>query len=155
MNMPEHFLRMAVDLARKNAECGGRPFGAVIVRNGSVIGTGVNQILSCADPTAHAELSAIRAACRSLGSPCLHGCVVYASGQPCPMCLAAIHMTGIREVVYAYSNDDAEPYGLSSAPVYREMALPLSEQSIRIVHHPISPAPPLYEWWQAAVTERA
>ncbi|MPS27045.1 nucleoside deaminase [Pigmentiphaga sp.] len=155
MNMPEHFLRMAVDLARKNAECGGRPFGAVIVRSGSVIGTGVNQILSCADPTAHAELSAIRAACRALGSPRLNGCVVYASGQPCPMCLAAIHMTGIREVVYAYSNDDAEPYGLSSAPVYRELALPLSEQSVRIIHYPITPAPQLYDSWRAAMVERA
>lgn len=155
MNMPERFLRMAVDLARKNAECGGRPFGAVIVRNGSVIGTGVNQILSCADPTAHAELSAIRAACRALGSPRLDGCVVYASAQPCPMCLAAIHMTGMREVFYAYSNDDAEPYGLSSAPVYRELALPLSEQSINIVHYPISPAPQLYESWRAVVSERA
>lgn len=143
----ETFLRMAIDLARDNAGHGGRPFGAVLVKDGAVIATGVNRILSTNDPTAHAELSAIREASAKLGSPRLDGCTVYASGQPCPMCLAAIHLTGIREVVYAYSNSDAQPFGLSSAAVYAQLALPLEQQSIAISQMPMG-EPDLYREWQ-------
>lgn len=144
----EKFLRMAIDLARDNADHGGRPFGAVLVKDGAVIATGVNRILSTNDPTAHAELSAIREASAKLGSPRLDGCTVYASGQPCPMCLAAIHLTGIREVVYAYSNSDAQPFGLSSAAVYAQLALPLEQQSIAISQMPMG-EPDLYREWQS------
>ena len=144
----EKFLRMAIDLARDNAGHGGRPFGAVLVKDGAVIATGVNRILSTNDPTAHAELSAIREASAKLGSPRLDGCTVYASGQPCPMCLAAIHLTGIREVVYAYSNSDAQPFGLSSAAVYAQLALPLEQQSIAISQMPMG-EPDLYREWQS------
>ncbi|GGI54886.1 nucleoside deaminase [Oxalicibacterium solurbis] len=144
----EKFLRMAIDLARDNAGHGGRPFGAVLVKDGAVIATGVNRILSTNDPTAHAELSAIREASAKLGSPRLDGCTVYASGQPCPMCLAAIHLTGIREVVYAYSNNDAQPFGLSSAAVYAQLALPLEQQSIAISQMPMG-EPELYREWQS------
>lgn len=144
----ETFLRMAIDLARDNAGHGGRPFGAVLVKDGAVIATGVNRILSTNDPTAHAELSAIREASAKLGSPRLDGCTVYASGQPCPMCLAAIHLTGIREVVYAYSNSDAQPFGLSSAAVYAQLALPLDQQSIAISQMPMG-EPDLYREWQS------
>ncbi|HWV62213.1 MAG TPA: nucleoside deaminase [Oxalicibacterium sp.] len=144
----ETFLRMAIDLARDNAGHGGRPFGAVLVKDGAVIATGVNRILSTNDPTAHAELSAIREASAKLGSPRLDGCTVYASGQPCPMCLAAIHLTGIREVVYAYSNSDAQPFGLSSAVVYAQLALPLEQQSIAISQMPMG-EPDLYREWQS------
>lgn len=144
----EKFLRMAIDLARDNAGHGGRPFGAVLVKDGAVIATGVNRILSTNDPTAHAELSAIREASAKLGTPRLDGCTVYASGQPCPMCLAAIHLTGIREVVYAYSNNDAQPFGLSSAAVYAQLALPLEQQSIAISQMPMG-EPELYREWQS------
>lgn len=144
----ETFLRMPIDLARDNASHGGRPFGAVLVIDGAVIATGVNRILSINDPTAHAELSAIREASAKLGSPRLDGCTVYASGQPCPMCLAAIHLTGIREVVYAYSNSDAQPFGLSSAAVYAQLALPLDQQSIAISQMPMG-EPDLYRKWQS------
>ena len=101
-----HFLNMAIELARANIAAGGRPFGAVLVRDGQVLATGVNEILTSHDPTAHAELMAVRAS-RKLGSPDLSGCAVYASGHPCPMCMAAMRLAGIREVAYAYSNDDA------------------------------------------------
>ncbi|MFX8751226.1 nucleoside deaminase, partial [Acinetobacter baumannii] len=77
-----------------------------LVKDGKVIATGVNEIGATGDPTTHAELQAIRAASRALGSPRLDGCVIYASGHPCPMCLAAMHLTGITEVTYAYSNED-------------------------------------------------
>lgn len=147
----EKFLRMAIDLARENGSHGARPFGAVLVKDGKVLATGVNQIMSTNDPTAHAELSAIREASQKLGSPRLEGCTVYASGQPCPMCLAAIHLTGIREVIFAYSNNDAQPFGLSSAAVYTQMALPLDQQSISISQMPMG-EPDIYREWQSRTT---
>src|SRR5690606_4128647 len=102
----ERFLREAIALARANAERGGRPFGALVVKDGAVVATGVNEILATGDPTAHAELNALRAASHALGSPDLGGCTVFASGHPCPMCMAAMRISGVREVAYAYSNED-------------------------------------------------
>ena len=118
----EDFMRQAVALARANIADGGRPFGAVVVREGEVVAAAANGLHRDHDPTAHAELLAIRAAARQLGSPRLEGCVVYASGHPCPMCLAAMHLCGIPQAWYAYGNEEGEPYGLSTAGVYREMA---------------------------------
>ncbi|MFV8250425.1 nucleoside deaminase [Bdellovibrio bacteriovorus] len=144
------FLEMAINLAAENLqEHHGRPFGAVLVKSNEVIATGVNQILLTQDPTSHAELSAIRAASQVLESPRLDGCVIYASGQPCPMCLAAMHMTGIKEVYYALSNDDGEAVGLSTARIYEQMQKPLAEQSIKITHTPLVGARDrLYEGWK-------
>jgi len=153
MSQAERFLREAIDLARENVRKGGRPFGAVLVKDGAVIATGVNEIHTTQDPTTHAELQAIRAASRALGSPRLDGCVVYASGHPCPMCLSAMHLTGIREVTYAYSNDDGEPYGLSTAAIYAELSKPLDLQSLRIAYMPVRPEDgDLYELWRDAAS---
>lgn len=146
------FLGQAVRLARANVARGGRPFGAVLVERGRVLATGVNEILQTNDPSAHAELQAIRSACVALGRPRLDGCVMYASGQPCPMCLAAMHMTGFAEIVFAYSNDEGEPFGLSTARTYAELAKPLAAQAITIRHQPpkaIAGEPSLYEAWRA------
>jgi len=153
MSSAERFLCEAIDLARENVRNGGRPFGAVVVRDGTVVATGVNEVHTTQDPTTHAELQAIRAASRALGSARLDGCAIYASGQPCPMCLAAMHITGIREVTYAYSSEEAKPYGLSRADVYAEMAKPLEQQSIRATYLPVRPdgEDDLYEMWQAAM----
>jgi tRNA(Arg) A34 adenosine deaminase TadA len=150
MASTEDHLRMAVELALANVrEQGGRPFGAVIVKDGVVVATGVNETQATHDPTAHAEMQAIRAASRALGSPRLDGCVVHASGQPCPMCLAAMHLAGVSEVWFAYSNADGEPFGLSTASVYAELAKPLEKQSMRIGHRPVrSEAGDPYEAWR-------
>ncbi|MBG5233533.1 nucleoside deaminase [Pseudomonas aeruginosa] len=126
----ETFMREAIALARANVEAGGRPFGAVLVRDGRVLARGVNQIHETHDPSAHAELQAIRQACQALGSPRLDGCVIYASGHPCPMCLAAMHLCGIQAAWFAYSNEDGEPFGLSTATLYAEMARPPERQSL-------------------------
>ena len=146
------FLREAIALARANAERGGRPFGAVVVKDGAVVATGVNEILATSDPTAHAELSAIRAASRALGSADLGGCTVFASGHPCPMCMAAMHIAGVSEVAYAYSNEDGAPYGLSTAVIYADLAKPFAEQPMTIRHVPAAARsdPGLYAGWQRA-----
>lgn len=137
MTSAEDYLNLAISLARSNVlERGGRPFGAVLVKDGEVLATGVNDILATNDPSMHAEMQAIRAAAAALKSPRLDGCAIYASGQPCPMCLSAMHMIGIKAAFFAYSNDDAEPYGLSTARIYAEMAKPLAEQSIWIEYVP-------------------
>src|SRR4051812_12274638 len=85
------FMRRAIALATENVTSGGGPFGCVIVRGGEIIATGVNQVTATNDPTAHAEVTAIRAACKALGSFQLHGCTIYTSCEPCPMCLAALY----------------------------------------------------------------
>lgn len=155
MSSHEQFLREAIALARQNVARGDRPYGAVIVKDGRIVATGVNRVLETQDPTAHAELLAVRAAAQALQSPDLSGCTVYASGQPCPMCLAAMRMAGVSQVFFAHSNADAEPFGLSSAAVYADLARPFAEQSMRITHQPVAStdAPGLYETWFARQRE--
>ena len=125
MSEETRYLREAIALARANVDQGGRPFGAVVVRDGAVIATGVNDILATNDPTAHAELTALRAASRQLGSPDLSGCVVYASGHPCPMCLALLISANANKVFFAFDNDDAQPYQLSSEGTYQRLGITL------------------------------
>ena len=150
MDDSETYLREAIALAYANAAKGGRPFGAVIVRDGRIIARAVNEILATGDPTSHAELNAIRLASEVLGSPDLAGCAVYASGHPCPMCMAAMRLTGIEAVTYAYSNEDGAPYGLSTAAIYDDLAKPFSQQSMEIRHLPLRLAgkPDLYAGWR-------
>ena len=151
MKTNEDYLRVAVALARENVERrGGRPFGAVLVRDGEIIATGVNEILATHDPSTHAEMQAIRAATSAQKLPRLDGCVMYASGNPCPMCLALMHMIGFKEVYFAYSNDDGEPFGLSTTKIYAEMATPLSQQSMKIEYVPVRDGEHLYEAWKRA-----
>lgn len=154
MNDEERFLQQAIELARANIARGGRPFGAVVVRGGEVLATGVNEILATHDPTAHAEMSALRAASRRLGSPDLSGCSVYASGHPCPMCMAAMRLAGVGRVAYAYSNEEGAPFGLSTAAVYEDLAKPFAEQSMDIRHLPV-PRPELYAQWAQAQNRKA
>lgn len=150
MEKNANFLLQAIELAYANADKGGRPFGALIVKDGKVLAQGVNEIMTTNDPTAHAELLAIRAASQALGSASLAGCSVYASGHPCPMCMAAMRMAGIQDVTYAYSNEDGEPFGLSTAQVYADLAKPRSEQSMKIHHMParLDDRADLYSYWK-------
>lgn len=126
MNQDTQLLRQAVDLAHENRLRGGRPFGAVLARNGQVLATGVNDIVHSHDPSTHAEMQALRAGTRAQASPSLAGCTIYASGHPCPMCLAALVMAGAERVFYAFDNHDATPYGLSSEGAYQRLRMPLS-----------------------------
>lgn len=124
-----YFMRMAIELAAKNVDNGGGPFGAVIVRNGTVVATGVNRVTASNDPTAHAEVSAIRAACLALGTFSLQGCVLYTSCEPCPMCLAAIYWAHIDAVYYGADKDDAANAGFDDSFIYKEFVLPRNERS--------------------------
>ena len=143
------FMEQALDEARKARDRGEVPVGCVVVRDGMVMAAAGNRTLADRDPTAHAEMLAIRAASQALASPDLAGCVVYASGHPCPMCLAAMRLSGVSEVAYAYSNDEGEPFGLSTAAVYAELARPFAEQSMRIRHVPFGAGEPdLYAAWR-------
>jgi tRNA(Arg) A34 adenosine deaminase TadA len=148
MTDDQQHLHHAMQLAKANVAAGGRPFGAVLVRDGKVLVEAVNEIHLSRDPTAHAEMLAIRAASQQLG-PRLDGCVIYASGQPCPMCLSAMHLCGISRVVFAASNDVAAPFGLSTAAIYQQLALPLAEQKLPVQHLPQAVMQALYREWQA------
>lgn len=148
MNNDELYLQRAVELAASNVADGGRPFAAVLVKNGQVIVEAVNTIHTSHDPTAHAEMLAIRGASQQLGTR-LDGCVIYASGQPCPMCLSAMHLCGVTRVVYAASNQQGEPFGLSTAAIYQQLALPLSEQKLAIQHIPQPAMVEIYSDWKA------
>ena len=133
---PKRLLHEAVRLAQDNHKQGGRPFGAVLAIGGKVIATGVNNIIQTHDVSAHAEMETLRAACRQLGRPDLKGSVVYASGHPCPMCLAAMLMAKVDKVYYVFSNEEAAPYGFSNAPIYEALhlslptSLPLTQMDI-------------------------
>ncbi|MFT9847095.1 nucleoside deaminase [Aneurinibacillus sp. REN35] len=148
---PNTFILQAIDLARENVKRKhGRPFGAVIVKDGEVIATGVNDILDTHDPTAHAEMQAIRQASQFLQTPRLTGCEMYASGQPCPMCLSAMHLSGIKAVYFAYSNEQATAFGLSTSNVYEQMTLPIEKQSLPIQQIKVTAdAEHPYEMWSA------
>ena len=148
MHKHEHYLQRAVELAADNVASGGRPFGAVLVKDGRVIVEAVNTIHISQDPTAHAEMLAIRAACQQLGAR-LDGCVIYASGQPCPMCLGAMYLCGVSRVVYATTNQQGEPFGLSTAAIYQQMALPLCDQQLPVQYLAQPVMVEIYRDWKA------
>ena len=147
MSDDQQHLQRAIALARTNVAAGGRPFGAVLTRSGAVLVEAVNEIHLTQDPTAHAELLAIRKASQQLGAR-LDGCVIYASGQPCPMCLSAMYLCGVERVVFAASNEMAEPFGLSTAAIGQQVGLPLSEQRLPIEHLPDGAMTALYHHWK-------
>lgn len=134
MTAPEDFMARAAALAVEGMRAGeGGPFGAVVVRDGRIVGEGANRVVSSRDPTAHAEIVAIRAAARALGSFSLAGCELYTTCEPCPMCLGAIHWSRIERAWYANDREDAARIGFDDALLYREVALPLGERSLPLL----------------------
>ena len=128
---PEEFMREAIDLSEKGMKTGrGGPFGAVVVKDGKVIGRGQNLVTSTNDPTAHAEVVAIRAACAHLKSFFLKGATLYTSCEPCPMCLAAIYWARLDSIYFAANRDDAAAINFDDAWIYKEISLPISKRSL-------------------------
>lgn len=121
----------AIEIARKGmlSGCGG-PFGAVVARNGAIIGEGSNEVTSTNDPTAHAEIVAIRNACREIGSFQLEGCSIYTSCEPCPMCLGAVYWARPARFFYAATREDAAAAGFDDEMIYEEIALPVNERRL-------------------------
>ncbi len=127
----DNFMRRAIALAEQSvAELGGGPFGAVVVYDGRIVGEGTNQVTGSHDPTAHAEVVAIRAACTELGTFSLAGCEIFASCEPCPMCLSAIYWARIDRIFYGNTKTDAAAIGFDDDHIYREIALPIGDRSI-------------------------
>lgn len=141
-------MREAIRLASANVENGGGPFGAVIARGGEIIATGVNRVTANCDPTAHAEVSAIRAAAQKLGTFNLSGCDIYSSCEPCPMCLGAIYWARLDRLFYGNTKADAARIGFDDAFIYKELALPLSERSLRAVQLLGKEAIATFEAWE-------
>ena len=124
------FMRKAIELSKENMENDGGPFGAVIVKNGEIIATGVNRVTASCDPTAHAEVSAIREASKNLNTFNLSGCEIYTSCEPCPMCLSAIYWARLNKVYYANSKTDAKNIGFDDSFIYDELALDQQDRKL-------------------------
>ncbi len=118
---PEELMRLAIRISEENIEAGGGPFGAVIARDGVIVATGTNRVTPDCDPTAHAEISAIRAAAAALGTFDLSGCEIYTSCEPCPMCLGAIYWAHLDRMYYGNDKHDAAAIGFDDAFIYEEI----------------------------------
>jgi guanine deaminase len=128
------FMERALELSFQAIERGhGNPFGSVVVKDGVIVGEGWNQVALLNDPSAHAEMMAIRDAARKLSTPILTGCVIYASGQPCPMCLSLVYLAGIKAVYYCIPGDRMAAWNqkLSVDHIYKAIATPQSQRSVR------------------------
>jgi guanine deaminase len=145
----QKFLERAIELSREGMRAGkGGPFGCVIVKDKKIIGEGYNQVATTNDPTAHAEIVAIRNACKTLSSFQLTGCDVYASCEPCPMCLGAIYWARPARVIYANTKSDAASIHFDDQFIYDEIDRPDSERSIQFIQHPLQKAIAVFEEWK-------
>lgn len=143
------YMHRAVELARKGVEQGrGGPFGAVVVKDGVVVGEGSNEVLASQDPTCHAEIVAIRDACRRLGSFRLAGCELYASSEPCPMCLGAIYWSRMDKVCFANGRDVAASYGFSDEFIYDELAKLPDARELTMVRMPLRGSEEPFAAWR-------
>lgn len=127
------FMDIAAELSIENIDNGGGPFGAVIVRDGEIVSTGVNTVTNDNDPTAHAEINAIRHACKKLQTFQLSGCVIYSSCEPCPMCLSALYWAGVGKIYFGNTKEDAEAIDFSDKFIYDELKRPREERKLSTV----------------------
>jgi tRNA(Arg) A34 adenosine deaminase TadA len=143
------FMREAIRLSVENVKSGnGGPFGTIIVKDGTIIGRGVNRVTSTNDPTAHAEVVAIREACKALNSFQLDGCEIYTSCEPCPMCLGAIYWARPSRVFYANTKSDAAAVGFDDSFIYDELPHPPKERRISMTQLLREEAMEAFEAWR-------
>lgn len=151
MNDHDRFMRMAIELAESNVIQGrGGPFGAVIVKDGMVVARSGNKVVPLNDPTAHAEVSAIRLACHELGTYSLEGCVIYTSCEPCPMCLGAIYWARIDHIYYANTKADAAAIGFDDQFIYQELETPMAERKLPIIQLLRNEALQAFKLWETS-----
>ncbi len=147
--LDRQFLLRAVALSKERMEAGlGGPFGAVIVRDGKILAEGWNEVTSTLDPTAHAEVTAIRRACVAVGDFSLAGATLYSSCEPCPMCLAAIYWARIDRLVYANTREEAAAIDFDDAFLYEQVALEPSARAMPTDHLPLTEARDVFELWR-------
>lgn len=142
-------MQIAVELSREGMEKGdGGPFGAIVVRGDEIVGRGWNSVLSLNDPTAHAEVSAIRDACSKLSTFQLHDCEIYTSCEPCPMCLGAIYWARPQRVYFANTKEDAAAIDFDDSFIYREIQVPHIDKKIPFIAFPSEDALAVFKDWQ-------
>lgn len=149
MTREEKFMQEAVALSKQGMEAGeGGPFGCVIVKGDEIVGRGNNKVTATNDPTAHAEVVAIRDACKTLGAFQLDDCEVYTSCEPCPMCLGAIYWARPKKIYFANTRQDAAAIGFDDSMIYEEIAKPLNERKIPITSIGRDEAIKVFEEWK-------
>lgn len=152
MNDPEfkkEYMDLAAKLSIENIDNGGGPFGAVIVRGDEIIATGVNSVTVKNDPTAHAEVSAIRNACANLDTFQLKDCIVYSSCEPCPMCLSALYWAGVKKIFYGNTKEDADAIDFSDKFIYEELDRAPKDRHLPGIHVDSSETIKAFEKWAA------
>lgn len=152
--MNKNFLLCAIQMATDNVVSGnGGPFGAVVAKGGKIIAKATNTVTITNDPTAHAEVNAIRQACKVLNTFDLSGCEIYASCEPCPMCLSAIYWSRITKVYYAATRGNAALAGFDDAYIYQELAKPNDQKSIQITHVDCPEAKNPFSLWERSTNK--
>ncbi|HTM66076.1 MAG TPA: nucleoside deaminase [Flavipsychrobacter sp.] len=153
--MESEFMKLAIEAAKQGMEQGdGGPFGSVVVKDNEVVGVSSNKVFATNDPTAHAEVMAIRAASEKLGTADLSGCEIYSLGEPCPMCMAAIYWAGISKVYFANTKEEAARVGFDDSTLYKQLSLPYHQRSILMSHTPATEAAQLFDDWDCC-TDKA
>jgi len=153
--MEKKFMEEAVRLAEEGVAKGnGGPFGSVVVRNGEIVGRSSNMVFATNDPTAHAEVMAIRDASSRLGTAELTGCEIYTLGEPCPMCMAAIYWARIDKVYFANTKEEAASVGFDDSMIYKELTLPYGSRSISMRHAPLESAHRIFKQWDCCVDKK-
>ncbi|HXM65580.1 MAG TPA: nucleoside deaminase [Candidatus Acidoferrum sp.] len=148
--MDNPFMARAIQLSIDNVQSGrGGPFGAVVVKGNEVVAEGANQVTSTNDPTAHAEVVAIREACRKLRAFDLEGCDIYSSCEPCPMCLGAIYWARFSRIYFANADEDASKIGFDDSMIYRELAQPHSQRKIPMIQMMREEALAAFRAWES------
>ncbi|HMU97580.1 MAG TPA: nucleoside deaminase [Chitinophagales bacterium] len=146
------FMQRAIELSEMGMQTGsGGPFGCVVVKNGKIVGEGFNQVTSTNDPTAHAEVVAIRNACKNLNTFQLEGCEIYTSCEPCPMCLGAIYWARPEKIYYANSREDAKAIGFDDSFIYDEIPLAMHQRKIPMINLNNQEAKLVFNKWQNKV----
>src|SRR5690554_1645252 len=148
MEQHHHFMKMAIEESKQGMEKNqGGPFGAIVVKDGKIVGVGNNRVTSSNDPTAHAEVVAIRDACKNLNTFQLDGCVLYTSCEPCPMCLGAIYWARPDKVYYAATREDAAQAGFDDDFIYTELTMDPVSRSIPMIHYGRESALSVFRKW--------
>jgi tRNA(Arg) A34 adenosine deaminase TadA len=152
--MDNPFMARAIQISMDNVHSGrGGPFGAVVVNDGTIISEGANQVTSTNDPTAHAEMVAIRAASKKLGVFDLEGCEIYTSCEPCPMCLGAIYWSHLARVYFANDNADASRIGFDDSLIYRELSQPQAHRKVPMIQMMREEAQAVFRAWESSTSK--